>query len=76
MQKKGGVFVREFKEIFEELGYTFPSADVLEDVYTFYRYYNNEANKGVSAILLEGDPGCGKTFLSEVFQQFLGKDTL
>ena len=45
MQKKGGVFVREFKEIFEELGYTFPSADVLEDVYTFYRYYNNEANK-------------------------------
>lgn len=67
--------MREFKEIFEELGYTFPSADVLEDVYTFYRYYNNEANKGVSAILLEGDPGCGKTFLSEVFQQFLGKDT-
>lgn len=67
--------MREFKEIFEELGYTFPSADVLEDVYTFYRYYNNEANKGVSAILLEGDPGCGKTFLSEVFQQYLGKDT-
>lgn len=67
--------MREFKEIFEELGYTFPSADVLEDVYTFYRYYNNEANKGVAAILLEGDPGCGKTFLSEVFQQYLGKDT-
>lgn len=67
--------MREFKEIFEELGYTFPSADVLEDVYTFYRYYNNEANKGVAAILLEGDPGCGKTFLSEIFQQYLGKDT-
>ena len=59
--------MREFKELFEELGYTFQSADVLEDVYLFYKYYNNQANKGVSAILLEGDPGCGKTFLSEVF---------
>lgn len=67
--------MREFKELFEQLGYTFQSADVLEDVYLFYKYYNNKANKGVSAILLEGDPGCGKTFLSEVFSQFLGKDT-
>lgn len=67
--------MRHFKEIFEELGYTFQSADVLEDVYLFYKYYSNEANKGVSAILLEGDPGCGKTFLSEVFSRFLGKDT-
>lgn len=25
--------MREFKELFEELGYTFQSADVLEDVY-------------------------------------------
>ncbi len=67
--------MREFKELFEKLGYTFPSADVLEDIYLFYMYYNNKANKGVSAILLEGDPGCGKTYLSEVFSQFLGKDT-
>lgn len=67
--------MREFKKIFEELGYTFQSADVLEDVYLFYKYYNNKANKGVSAILLEGDPGCGKTFLSEVFCQFLGNET-
>lgn len=67
--------MREFKELFENLGYTFPSADVLEDVYLFYRYYSNSANKGVSAILLEGDPGCGKTFLSEVFSKYLGKDT-
>ena len=67
--------MREFKELFEQLGYTFQSADVLEDVYLFYRYYNNKANKGVSAILLEGDPGCGKTYLSEVFSSFLGKDT-
>ncbi len=67
--------MREFKELFEELGYTFQSADVLEDVYLFYKYYNNKANKGVSAILLEGDPGCGKTFLSEVFSQFLGTET-
>lgn len=67
--------MREFKELFEELGYTFQSADVLEDVYLFYKYYNNQANKGVSAILLEGDPGCGKTFLSEVFSQFLGTET-
>lgn len=67
--------MRKFKELFEELGYTFQSADVLEDVYLFYRYYNNQANKGVSAILLEGDPGCGKTFLSEVFSQFLGNET-
>lgn len=67
--------MREFKEIFENLGYTFPSADVLEDVFLFYRYYNNNANKGLSSILLEGDPGCGKTFLSEVFKEFLGKDT-
>lgn len=67
--------MREFKELFEELGYTFQSADVLEDVYLFYRYYNNKANKGVSAILLEGDPGCGKTFLSEVFSKFLGTET-
>lgn len=63
--------MREFKELFEKLGYTFQSADVLEDVYLFYRYYNNKANKGISAILLEGDPGCGKTFLSEVFSKFL-----
>lgn len=67
--------MREFKELFEELGYTFQSADVLEDVYLFYKYYNNMANKGVSAILLEGDPGCGKTYLSEVFSKFLGKNT-
>lgn len=67
--------MREFKELFEELGYTFQSADVLEDIYLFYKYYNNKANKGVSAILLEGDPGCGKTYLSEVFSEFLGKDT-
>ena len=67
--------MREFKRLFEELGYTFQSADVLEDVYLFYKYYNNKVNKGVSAILLEGDPGCGKTFLSEVFSRFLGQDT-
>ena len=67
--------MREFKELFDELGYTFQSADILEDVYLFYKYYNNKANKGVSAILLEGDPGCGKTFLSEVFSQFLGTET-
>lgn len=67
--------MREFKELFENLGYTFQSADVLEDVYLFYKYYNNQANKGVSAILLEGDPGCGKTFLSEVFSLFLGTKT-
>lgn len=67
--------MREFKITFEDLGYTFPSADVLEDVYLFYRYYANPANKGVASILLEGDPGCGKTYLSEIFSQFLGKDT-
>ena len=67
--------MREFKELFEQLGYTFQSADVLEDVYLFYKYYNNQANKGVSAILLEGDPGCGKTFLSEIFSKFLGSET-
>ena len=67
--------MREFKELFEELGYTFQSADILEDVYLFYKYYNNEVNKGVAAILLEGDPGCGKTYLSEVFSKFLGNDT-
>ena len=32
--------MREFKRIFEELGYTFQSADVLEDVYLFYKYLN------------------------------------
>lgn len=68
--------MRQFKTNFEDLGYTFPSADVLEDVYLFYRYYANPANKGVSAILLEGDPGCGKTYLSEVFSEYLGKDTI
>lgn len=67
--------MRQFKEFFEELGYTFQSADVLEDVYLFYKYYDNPANKGVSAILLEGDPGCGKTYLSEVFSEFLGSNT-
>lgn len=67
--------MRNFKAKFEELGYTFQSADVLEDVYQFYRYYNNNANKGVAAILLEGDPGSGKTYLSEIFFQFLGVDT-
>lgn len=67
--------MREFKELFEKLGYTFQSADVLEDVYGFYRYYHNKANKGVAAILLEGDPGCGKTYLSEIFSKFLGQDT-
>ena len=67
--------MREFKESFEKLGYTFQSADVLEDVYVFYKYYNSNINKGVAAILLEGDPGCGKTYLSEIFSQFLGPDT-
>ena len=67
--------MREFKEDFEELGYTFQSPDVLEDVYTFYQFYTNEANKGVAAILLEGDPGSGKTFLSEIFSQYLGPGT-
>ncbi len=64
--------MREFKELFEELGYTFQSADVLEDVFTFYKFYDNPANKGVASILLEGDPGCGKTYLSEIFSKFLG----
>lgn len=72
---KGEKVMKEFKKIFEALGYTFQSADVLEDVYLFYKYYHNSANKGVSAILLEGDPGCGKTFLSETFAKFLGNDT-
>lgn len=67
--------LREFKNDFEELGYTFQSIDVLEDVYLFYKYYDNKANEGVASILLEGDPGSGKTFLSEVFSSFLGEDT-
>ena len=67
--------MKEFKRRFEELGYIFQNNEVLEDVYLFYRYYNNSANKSVSVILLEGDPGCGKTFLSEVFSKFLGQDT-
>ena len=41
----------------------------------FNKYYNSAANKGVSAILLEGDPGCGKTYLSEIFSKFLGENT-
>ncbi len=71
----GYPLMREFKILFEDLGYTFQSADVLEDVYQFFRYYDNDANKGVTAILLEGDPGSGKTFLSEIFFQFLGENT-
>ena len=67
--------ITTFKDIFEQLGYTFQSADVLEDVYLFYKYYDNKANKGVASILLEGDPGSGKTFLSEIFSAFLGQDT-
>ena len=67
--------LRDFKIEFEDLGYTFQSADILEDVYKFYRFYDSTANKGVTAILLEGDPGSGKTFLSEIFQQFLGVGT-
>lgn len=67
--------IRTFKNYFEELGYTFQSEDVLEDTYLFYKYYDNEANKGVASILLEGDPGSGKTFLSEVFSKFLGENT-
>lgn len=63
--------MRNFKELFEQLGYTFQSTDVLEDIYLFYKYYNNNANKGVAAILLEGDPGSGKTYLSEIFSYFL-----
>ena len=55
--------MREFKELFESLGYIFPSADVLEDTYLFYKYYSSSVNKGVASILLEGDNGCGKTFL-------------
>ena len=66
--------IRTFKNYFEELGYTFQSVDVLEDIFLFYKYYDNEANKGVASILLEGDPGSGKTFLSEVFSKFLGKN--
>ncbi len=65
--------MRRFKEVFEDLGYTFQSADVLEDVYTFYKFYDNEANKGVASILLKGDPGSGKTYLSEIFHKYLGK---
>ena len=67
--------IRTFKNYFEELGYTFQSVDVLEDIFLFYKYYDNEANKGVASILLEGDPGSGKTFLSEVFSKFLGENT-
>lgn len=62
--------MREFKELFEKLGYTFQSADVLEDVYLFYKYYNNKANKGVSAILLEGDPGVGRHFYLKFLVNF------
>ena len=67
--------IKEFKIKFENLGYTFQSPEVLEDVYLFYKYYDNKANKGVASILLEGDPGSGKTFLSEIFSAFLGQDT-
>lgn len=67
--------MRDFKAKFEELGYTFQNADILEDVYLFYKYYESSATKGISAILLEGDPGSGKTYLSEVFSEFLGDDT-
>lgn len=73
--KSGYPLMREFKIRFEELGYTFQSADVLEDVYQFFRFYDNKANKGVTSILLEGDPGSGKTFLSEIFFNFLGENT-
>lgn len=68
-------YMRNFKTKFEELGYTFQNADILEDVYLFYKYYDNNATKGISALLLEGDPGSGKTYLSEVFSKFLGDDT-
>ena len=67
--------IKEFKIKFENLGYTFQSPEVLEDVYLFYKYYDSKANKGIASILLEGDPGSGKTFLSEVFSVFLGHDT-
>ena len=54
--------IKEFKIKFENLGYTFQSPEVLEDVYLFYKYYDSKANKGIASILLEGDPGSGKTF--------------
>lgn len=68
--------IRDFKRRFEELGYTFQSEDVLEDVYTFYKYYKHETNEGVAAMLLEGDPGCGKSYMSKIFAKFLGEDSV
>lgn len=42
--------IKEFKIKFENLGYTFQSPEVLEDVYLFYKYYDSKANKGVASI--------------------------
>ncbi len=67
--------MKEFKKIFEELGYVFPNRDVLEDMYLFYRYYANKLNTGISAVIIEGKRKSGKTFLAESFGKFLGEDT-
>lgn len=75
VKRSGRPLLRDFKINFEDLGYTFQSPDILEDVYKFSRYYDNDANEGVTSILLEGDPGSGKTFLSEIFFKYLGVGT-
>ena len=66
--------MKDFKRKFEELGYTFQNLDVLEDIYQFYKYYENDANKGVATMILEGDPGSGKTYMYEVFSKLFGED--
>lgn len=66
--------LQQFKEYFKDLGYIFQKNEVLEDIYTFYKYYDSKANKNVAAIVLEGDLGCGKTYLAEIFSKYCKGD--
>ena len=60
----------KFKELFEKLGYTSQSDNVLQSMYYFY--LNDKTKTGFAAILLEGGQDYEKTYLSVIFSQVLG----
>ncbi|MDR0930470.1 MAG: MoxR family ATPase [Clostridiales bacterium] len=65
----------DFNKKFNDLGYFFSSQTVLQQIFLTLNFYNLQ-RKGLSGVLLAGEPGVGKSFLAEVLSKVAGYELL